>query len=351
MRTKHIYRNRRGLVLAATFMLAGGAMLAFLGGCQQPQPQPGEARMNRDPLGPFDVLGLMRKPIRVGETNLEFTPPPLILPKRELFRGAMAETLKEPVQFELMTPRQIRVHLGTGRTSFAMVKPHELPEVMSTQTCDIMGVSINNAGKTYRQGLIITGPKSPIKTLADVKGARFHFMPAGDLLNDAAMGALIDAGIDKKEIDKSIFGLGLDTYHISSLEVAKSVVLEGRAAGVIDEADYEKWPDEGGSLVLLTASKEQVRVIGKTMRVPEWAFLVSRNVDPEIKKTTHDFLFKIAPTKYKLAMAAMDLKGFAPPIDPKEYEPFSRLYNKLHPKPPGPATEPAEPESQPVESN
>ncbi len=348
MRTKHIYLNRHWVAAASAFLLFGGGMTALIGGCQQPEQQRKSEKINRDPLGPFDVLGLMRKPIRVGETNLEFTPPPLILPKRELFRGAMAETLKEPVQFELMTPRQIRVHLGTGRTSFAMVKPHEVPEVMSTQTCDIMGVCINNAGKTYRQGLIVTGPKSPIKTLADVKGARFHFMPAGDPLNDAAMGALLDAGIPKKEFDKSILGLGFDTYHISSLEVAKSVVLEGRAAGVIDEADYEKWPGEGGSLVLLTASKEQVRVIGKTMRIPEWAFLVSKNVDPEIKQTTHDFLFKVAPAKYKLAMASMDLKGFAPPIDPKEYDAFSRLYYQLHPKPPAPATRPTEPESAPA---
>jgi len=42
----------------------------------------------------------------------------------------------------------------------------------------------------------------------------------------------------------------------------------------------------------------------------------------------------------------MDMKGFAPPIDPKEYEPFAKLYYTLHPQPAGPATQPSEPASQ-----
>ena len=338
--TLHPIKHRTVICLAG-LVLAGGLLVAFGSGCQQPKQSEGQ-----DILGPLDVLGIMRKPVRVGETNLEFTPPPLILPKRGLFRDGMSQQIKEPVQFELMTPRQIRVHLGTGRMSFALVKPQELPEVMSTQTCEIMAVGINNAGQTYRQGLLIVPPKSPVQSVADIKGRRFHFMPLGDLLNDAAIGALMDAGIGRKEIDKSILGLGLDTTHISSLEVAKSVVLEN-GAGVIDEADYNKWPEKGGSFVLLTASKDQVRVIGKTMRVPEWPFVVSKHANPEIKQKVSDFLFKVAPVKYKFALAMMDMKGFAPPIDPKEYEPFAKLYYTLHPQPAGPATQPSEPASQP----
>ena len=331
------------VIALAGLPLAAGMVVAFGGGCQHQQ-----RAKDQNVLGPFDVLGIMRKPVRVGETNLEFTPPPLMVPRREMFRHALAEQLKEPVQFELMTTRQIRVHLGTGRTSFALVKPQELPEVMSTQTCLIMAVGINNAGQTYRQGLLVVPPKSPVQSVADIKGRRFHFMPLGDLLNDAAVGALMDAGIDRKEIDKSILGLGLDTTHISSLEVAKSVVLEN-GAGVIDEADYEKWPEKGGSLVLLTASKDQVRVIGKTMRVPEWPFVVSNHVDPQIKQKVSNFLFKVAPAKYKLALAMMDLKGFAPPIDPKEYDAFATLYRTLHPQPEQTAApEGAEPTSQPA---
>ena len=68
-------------------------------------------------------------------------------------------------------------------------------------------------------------PKSPIHALSEIKGQRFHFLPAeNQILNEAALGALLEAGIDKSEIDKGILGLGLDTTHINSLEVASLVV-------------------------------------------------------------------------------------------------------------------------------
>jgi len=319
-----------GLLLAAV-MLAG-----LQAGCQQPQKAQSD-----NILGPFDVLGLMRKPMRVGETTFELTPPPLILPKRELFRTSMAEYLKQPVQYELITPHQIRVHLGSGRMSFAILRPHEFPEVAAGKTCEVLGVAVNNAGQSYRQGLLIVPPNSPVQNVTEIKGLRFHFMPRGDLLNDAAVGSLVEAGISVNDVDKSLFGLGLDTYHISSLEVAKSVVLEGKAAGVIDEADYQKWPEKGGSFVLLSPSKDQVRVIAKTLRIPESPFVASNQIEPELRAQVKDFLFKVAPDKYKLALAAMDVKGFAPPIDPKEYQPFADLYSKIHPHPESHATMPA----------
>ncbi len=342
MRTNSTHTKPFRIGIFGALILVGAA-LALTGGCQQPQ----KTESGGDLLGPFDVLGLMRKPVRVGETNLEFTPPPLLLPKRGLFRDALSEQLKEPVQFELMTPRQIRVHLATGRMSFALVKPHELPEVISTDACEILAVGINNAGKTYRQGLIITAPNSPIKSIADTKGVRFHMLPPGDLLNDAALGALMDAGVPVKALDLGLLGLSLGTTHINSLEVAKSVVLENKVAGVIDEADYEKWADKGGSLVLLTPSKDQVRVIGKTMRVPEWPFLISKKVTSETREKASNFLFKVAPVKYKLALAMMDVKGFAPPIAAQDYEAFAALHATLHPKSAA-ASRPAEADSQPA---
>jgi len=151
------------------------------------------------------------------------------------------------------------------------------------------------------------------------------------------LGALIEAGLEKKEVDRGILGLELDTTHISSLEVAKSVVLEEKVGGVIDEADYNKWPDKGGSLVLLLPSKDQVRIIAKTVRVPEGPFVVSNQAPPELVDKTRDYLLKVV-NKKQVVLAALGSAGFAEPIDPQEYEPFFALYRKLHPAPPEPAT-------------
>jgi len=315
-------RRARKANLAFRALLTCGLSFGLLSGCQDV----GQV------IDPFNVLGVAKPPIRVGVTTLDLTPP-LMLPKWELLRLGLADHLQEPVQFELLTPRQIRVHLGTGRLKFALLRPQDYSQIAPAKTCEILGVPINPNEQSYRQGLIIVSAKSDVRSLDELKSKRFHFMPHGDLLNEAALGSLMEAGIGKAEVDKGIPIPILDTNHISSLEVAKSVVLEegGQAAGVIDEADYNKWPDKGGSFLLLSPSKDQVRVIGKTCRIPGGPFVVSVNTTPEMKEKAIDFLFNIAPKDHKLALLALNCKGFDKPIDPKAYEPFGQIHMKLNP--------------------
>lgn len=316
---------RRGVVSALPWVLA------VLCGCQG----------LKTIVDPLNVLGGFRPPVRVGVTTLDLAPPLLMLPKRELFNLAMADYLKEQVQFELLTPRQIRVHLSTGRMAFAMLRPIDYAQLAPTDACQVLAMPLNSNGQPHRQGLIITAPKSAIKELREARSARVHFMPDGNPLNDALQGALVEAGIPKDQIDKGILGLGLDTHHISSLEVAKSVVLEEKAVGVIDEADYDKWPKSGGSFVLLAPSQDQVRIIGKTARVPEGYFVVSAKAPPELKSKMEEFLFTAAPKHHKLALASMDITGYTRPSDQQEYESYCRLIRRLHQptSPPAPTRE------------
>lgn len=298
-------------------------------------------------LGATGCANPLKPPIRIGVTSLDLSPLPPFLPKRVLFEQDLAGYLQEPISFDPMTPRQIRVHLGTGRLKFAMLSPADYAEIVPADTCRILAVPINVHSQTYRQGLIIVSPKSKTESLAQIKGLRFHFMPKGDVLNEAALGALVAAGVDSKSIDRGILGLELDTTHISSLEVAKSVVLEENAAGVIDEADYNSWPDHGGSLVLLSPSKEQVRVIGKTIRVPEGPVLVSTETPPELVEKMREYLLEVVGNR-KLVIGTLGYNGFAPPIDPKEYEPYFEVRRKLN-EMAGRAPEP-QPSADPPES-
>ena len=155
-------------------------------------------------------------------------------------------------------------------------------------------------------------------------------MPHGNILNELALGVLLEADVATKDLDKGILGLELDTHHINSLEVAKSVVIEQNVAGVIDEADYEKWPEKGGSFLLLQPSKDQVRVIDKTIRVPEGPFVVSVNTPEELSGKVRDYLL-IELNKLPLALVPMGYTGFAEPIDPAEYKTYFGMYRKLHP--------------------
>jgi ABC-type phosphate/phosphonate transport system substrate-binding protein len=306
------------------------ASLAFLlGGCQTVGGL----------VDPLNVRAMGKPPVRVGVTKMELAPGLFFLPKWSLLNDALAYRLQEPVAFQLMQPRQVRVHLGTGRLSFAMLPPGDYAEVAGEDNHEILAVPLNRHGTTSRRGLIVVGAKSPIQALSEIKNQRFHFLPEGSVLNDAALGALLEAGVAQAELDKGILGLTLDTRHISSAEVVKSVVLEGNVAGVIDEADYDKWPKTGGLLLLPVPlpSQDHVRIIARTVNVPEGPFLVSTQADPEMVAKVRDYLLNKV-SQQKLVVAPLDYRGFAGPIDRKEYEPFFAIHRKLYP----PQTQPAD---------
>lgn len=286
----------------------------------------------RETLDPLNLTGLASEPVRVGVTTLDMKPP-LMWPRRHLFRLAMANHLEQPVQFEVMTPRQIRVHLGTGRLQMAMLQPGDVTEVMEAGNAKILAVPVGSNLQPDRQGLIIVGPKSDLNSLADFAGHRFHFLQRDDLLNLAALGTLLDAGVSEEQIDKGILGLGLDTYHLNSVEVAKSVAVEQNAFGVIEESAYQKWPATGGSMLLLRPSKDQVRVIAKTVRIPGGPIVIARDVSPDFEKRVKEFLFDRAPTNHRLALAAMDVVTYSNPIDPRAYDGFGRIWTELKPIP------------------
>ncbi len=305
-------------------------------------------------LDPLNVRSLGKPPIRVGVAKYETAPTLLFLPKWSLLNDDLALYLNEPVAFRLMQPWQIRVHLGTGRFKFAMLSPGDYCEVAREDNHRILAVPVDAKGRTSRRGLICVAAKSPIHSLSELKGRRFHFLPDGDVLNEAVLGTLLEAGVVKADLDKGILGLELDTHHISSAEVAKSVVLEEKAAGVVDEADYNAWPKTGGIVLVPVPmpplpSRDQVRVIGQTVRVPNGPFVVSVHTSPELTGKVRDYLLNVVP-KRKLVLAPMGCSGFAEPIDPSEYEPFFEIYRKLHPPEPLEPVNDDFPVSQPAEA-
>jgi ABC-type phosphate/phosphonate transport system substrate-binding protein len=280
-------------------------------------------------VDPLNISGLGGPPMRIGITKLELSPPPILLPKTSLLQDDLFYYLHQPISFDLMTPHQIRVHLGTGRLKFAMLTPEDFAEVAPGGTCRILAIPKNERKQTSRKGLIVVSAKSSIHSLSELKSLRFHFLPRGSVLNEVAIAALLEAGVAQRDLDGGLL-LGLDTYHLNSLEVAKSVVVEEKAAGVIDEAEYNTWKKTGGSLLLLTPSQDEVRVIAETVRVPEGPFVVSNEASPELAEKVGQYLLTQLP-KHPFVLASIGCTGFAEPIDAREYEPFFAVYRKLHP--------------------
>lgn len=82
--------------------------------------------------------------------------------------------------------------------------------------------------------------------------------------------------------------------------------------------------------MLLAPSKEQVRVIGRTVRVPEGPFLASLQTPPELRESMKRYLLEELNNK-AVVLGVPGVSGFAEPIDRSEYEPYFALLRKLHP--------------------
>jgi len=283
------------------------------------------------------------RPIRVGVTRSDLIGPNL-LPRWEALRVDLGLYLGvgEYVHFEQGTPYQIGARLASGRNSFAIVNAVEYAEIAPRESDIILAAAVNRSGATERVGLIVTRADSPISSLAALKGKRFDFGPKNDpLLDTAAVCLLHKAGIELADIEKSPL-LG-HYYHLNSQEVAKAVVYEKVAGGIIDEADYKMWADTGGSALLGLVAKDQLRILARTEPVPEMVVLASKQTRPELVARVRKYFLEEVNKRKLTVLSWMGVEGFRP-AHSETYAPFLRLVREVYlpvPQPDG------QPDSQP----
>jgi ABC-type phosphate/phosphonate transport system substrate-binding protein len=291
------------------------------------------------------------RPVRIGITKLEsvlLPVPPfdwaLAAARWEVLRTDMGLYLglEKSVQIELLKPHQIRVHLGTGRVAFALVDAVEYAEIAPGNGDIVLATAVKQSGAPERVGLIVTRADSPIQSLSELKGKRFDFGPKGDpLLDTAAVCALWQAGVKIDDISKDKL-LG-EYRHLNSQDIAKAVVYGKVPAGIIDEADYRKWPKKGGSL-LLGVSQDQLRILQRTDPVPEMVVIASKKADPALVDKVKKYFLEDVHSGLKglLVLSWFGIEKFVP-ATPERYAPFVKLVNEVHP----PTSQPAEPQGEP----
>lgn len=296
--------------------------LALLSGCAKVGTSVGRV------VDPFNLVGMGKPPVRIGITRLELSP--LLVPRAVLFEENLTFHLGAPVVFDLMTPRQIQVHLGTGRLQFAMLSTAEFCQISAGADARPIAIALNEHRQPHRKGLIVVSAGSQARSLEDLHGCRFHALPRGHVLNDAALGALLDAGVARGNLSDGIAGVEWGIHGANSAEVARSVAADERAAGVIDAADYESWPPTKGAFASPAPPRDALRVVGETLRASEGPFVVSSRTDPELAEKVRRYLLEVLPRR-KLVLGSLGLTGFVPPVGAGEYEAYCALYRRLHP--------------------
>lgn len=294
-----------------------------------------------------DLLGLP-EPIRVAITrdhlpNFSLVPDlstldrfigPLDPAPWAALEGAMGKGMKRPVRFVRSNYRGIRYHLGAGGMQFAMVSATEYAEITRRPVSRIVAVPVNVKGTSERCGLIIVKKGSKIKSLSDLKSKRFGFGPGGDaLLHTAALESLGKVGIKADDIPKEL--LPPYGYHINSFEIAKAVLLEGVPAGVVDELEFESWPEKSTILTQLSICQDRFRVIARTDPVLEGPVIASIKTDPELFAAMRDLLVNKLEGD-KQVLGRLRLRGFKK-ADKSFYQP---LIDKMGIKPEQATTRP-----------
>lgn len=248
------------------------------------------------------------RPVRVGVTTFELVGPRL-LPRWFSLSIDFGVRLGRPLQFEVLTPHQIGVHLATGRLSFAMLDAAEYAHFVREENDLVLATAINPRGATERTGLILTSVNSAVESLAAMRDKRFDFLPKKDPLNAAALAALRAAGVGPDEIGKDRL-LGY-YHHLNSLEVAKAVAYEGAAGGIVDEAEYQTWPERGGTVLLGLVSRDQFRIVERIEAVPEMAVLASKRADAALVAAARKYFLEEVNARRLTVLDWMGVRGFA----------------------------------------
>jgi ABC-type phosphate/phosphonate transport system substrate-binding protein len=314
--------------ITATLVLMG---LALAGGCF-------EATFSKSIWDPAHLQPLYfgKDPVRIGLVQaggedsllnpaawLEMKRPPWYALQREL-----SKELKRPVVVQTLKPFQVAAHLASGRIQIGMLPAADYLELIKDKELADGGtlgevLALSEAGE--RRGVIVASAKSDIHSVADLKGRRFAFGPKGDpVLYEAALACLKREGLSVDDIAREIIPIpGSLQFHISSAEAAKEIVYgfgvgkRRTEAGVIEEWDYDSFPDTGGRLLpLIRFSKDQFRVLARTDPVAsgivgDGPVLASPDADPDLAATVRDFLLAAAD-KHQGALRDLGIKQFRP---------------------------------------
>ena len=155
-----------------------------------------------------------------------------------------------------------------------------------------------------------------MKQIADCKGKRFAFGAYKDLLTDiAAQAALESAGVPVKDLLPDFLTpppLALEGRLYTGGDSGKTVAFDPLVnAGVVDEVIYQEMRDSGGSLIL-GPSKDQLKIVGETIAVPEMVVVAGPASDPSQTRRLKSYLLNQLKND-ELVCKQLGVSGFTEP--------------------------------------
>jgi ABC-type phosphate/phosphonate transport system substrate-binding protein len=204
------------------------------------------------------------------------------------FRVALSDATGRPVQVEQLKAFQVALQLEGGRLDFALLSDEQFAEVAEQiDRCEVVARAV----VIDRVGLIVAKASSDVQSMEQVAGHRFSFGPRGDpVLHYATAAALEAAGVTVDAIQRELVPLHSLQYHLSAFESAKEIAYGTTDVGVIDQAEYESYPETGGTLIPVSFAKDQFRILGHTSPLDLGPFVAAPDADPKMTRAVRKFL-------------------------------------------------------------
>lgn len=246
-----------------------------------------------------------------GFTRLRMLVPP-VLARESLEKSYarlndyLSRALGVPVELVIADSYEdVVVRTRAGDFDVVMLSPHTYALAVESRPLPCL-VQMIGDGSATAAGYIVVREDSPIRTLADLPGARFGFVDRASTSGFIyAVKVMLDSGIDPRKHLQSMEFLG-------NHEAVLLAVLEGRVdAG----ATYQ------GSLSSLKRSREidplSFRIIAKTERTPR-DILCARPGLPESVREELRRLLMVLTVRDRVGrelLTPMSVNGFQPPDD------------------------------------
>ncbi len=258
----------------------------------------------------LSLFGLSEKPVVVG---LEVEPGVLDpFTPHEMLRKAMSETLKRPVQLRLYLPVTLAPNLTLGFYDFAYVTPTCYAQTNDRERFEVIAVSVDEAGRPERSAALVVAADAKIDKVEDLRGKRVAFGPPGDARTHlAALALLREHGLEKTDLSLLLLPVPGSLKHLPKMrEIAQDVVQGSSDAGFIDEAALEALAESSDRRDEPT--RDKLRVIARTVPVPDKLVLRSPKVKAEIVSAVTDFLLT-ADQKHPEALRALLFSAYRQP--------------------------------------
>ncbi len=242
----------------------------------------------------LSLFGLSQKPVVIAlladPTTLDpFAP-------HEKLRLAMSETIRRPVRLDLCLPVALEASLKLGFYDFALVTPACYVQMRDRQRFEVLAASVDRAGRVAYPAVLVVSADSELNDVADLRGKKVAFGPRpAARTHHAGLALLSEHGLEKSDLSLALLPLPGSLRHFSEMrEIALAVQNGDFDAGFIDEPAFDEF--ERGPADEAAPNRDQLRVIARTLPVPDLLVIQSPKVDQQVARTVTDFLLAVDQT-------------------------------------------------------